>query len=123
MSKNIQSFPAEVADVIGGGGPGSHGPATGYTYALDLCTNDGTVRVAGASPSVERYPDTIDVTPLKPGTMVTAYQYAKDLVLIGTRELPYFRPCTGGNGLSLLQTIQAMSPIEKAALRSALGVT
>jgi hypothetical protein len=122
MSKNIQSFPAEVADVIGPGGPGGHAPASAYTYAVDLSTNDGVVRVVGAFPSVERYPDTMDVTPIKPGTLVTAFQF-RDTVVLGSRELPYFRPCTGGGTSNLIQQVMALSPSEKAALRAALGVT
>lgn len=121
--KNIIPCPVEITDVIGGS-PTSHGPASQYKYAGLISTQRGTIQLADLVPKVDRYPDTIDVRPIQPGTLAPAFLVG-DTLSLAWREIPYFAPCgpADSGSESMIAAIQSMTPDQKARLRAALGMT
>lgn len=90
MRDLVKSYPAEVVAVSG---PAGHGPASGYTYTLDVTMDDKTRQFAGVKPNTERWPDALtDVVPIRVGTLVGVFIVGNKIVM-DARELPYLRPC------------------------------
>jgi hypothetical protein len=90
---NIAVYPAEVVEVNGSPkGPFQAGPATSFTYTVDVVKPGGVQRVHNVKPNVQRWPDIIKVTPILPGTAVLVFDIEGNIVMCD-REHPDFTPC------------------------------
>ena len=78
-------------------GPTAPGPASGMAYTMVVNTATGARTVEGIVPVMERWPDEIDVMPIKPGTFVMVGT-VNGRWQLGARELPAFRVRGGGGG-------------------------
>jgi hypothetical protein len=90
----IDVYPAEVVEVNGSPtGPYPAAPASTFRYTVDVVKPGGVQRVTNDNPNCQRWPDSIKVTPILPGTAVLVF-CIEDKVVMADRELPDFTPCT-----------------------------
>ncbi len=93
MSENVRCFPAAIIAVNGSAkGPWAPAPASHFLYDVEVTTDEGTKVFRGCAVSEERYPDSIDCTPIRIGALVTVFVIGSRAV-VGGRELPYFKDC------------------------------
>jgi len=127
MPTLVKSYPGEVVAINGTStGPWAPAPATSFTYHVDVTMDDQVRRLENIKPNCERWPDSLNVSPIAIGTLVTVFTVGTAHVL-DARELPHFAPCSQSRpslspGQGLIAAVNAMDDAEKAALRKALGL-
>lgn len=108
-------------------GPPSHGPASTMSFAVYVNFPDGPQKVTGLKPVSQQWPDDIDVTRLKEGTVVLIANVAGQLQMTATM-IPYVEPCPGvsdnlpGQLANLIGLIKSMTPSQKAIVKQELGL-
>lgn len=127
----IESYPGEVVAINGSEtGPWPPAPASSFTYDVNVCLPGGMQLKQGCKPNVERWPDELNSTPIRIGTLVTVYVIG-DKVVMADRELPFFAPCPPPGGTSrgstllireLIAAVKSMDWTQKAELRRALDL-
>lgn len=91
---NIAACPAQIIAINGSStGPWAPAPSSTFEYDVEVITEAGSKIFRGCSVSEERYPDTLDCTPIRIGSLTTAFVIGTTRCIIAGRELPYFKAC------------------------------
>jgi hypothetical protein len=93
-----------------------------------VCLPGGMQLKTGVKPNVERWPDELNTTPIRIGTLVTVYVIG-DKVVMADRELPFFEPCpapgaraaSGLRSEEVLDAVRHMRPEQREELRRLLA--
>lgn len=127
-SQKVATYPCLIT-AINRGAALPHGPASGYSYDIIMNYEGGGVKLTDVAPEVQRWPDTMDVVPLKVNSMTMVGVLEGTVTGLLTAELPYVEPCGQSSGSVIQDQIAgfiglayAMTPGQKAQLRGAMGL-
>lgn len=94
--RNVECYPAEVVAVrVNGGAPQPNtppGPASSFTYDLDVTMDNGVQRFEGVSPGQDRIPDELDSVAIESGTLVNTFLVG-GVIVMDARERHHYTPC------------------------------
>lgn len=123
----LACYPSLVLGVTAG--PADHGAASAYSYDVWVNSPAGGQKYTGVTPTVQRWHDTQDVTPLAPNTMTIMGSVDKEYVGLLTRELAYVTQCSQSRGdvlqgqiAQLIGLIRSMTPAQRAAVKMELSL-
>lgn len=126
--QKVATYPCLIT-AINRGAALPHGPASGYSYDILMNAPQGALSLTDIAPVVQRWPDTMDVVPLKVNSMTMVGVLEGTVTGLLTAELPYVEPCGQSSGSVIQDQIAgfiglayAMTPGQKAQLRGAMGL-
>jgi hypothetical protein len=91
----VKVYPAQVFAVNGSPkGPYAPGASSTFRYTLDVTMDDSVKRITGCAPPAQsRWPDTYDMWPHLPGSVVFVYRVGDKMVMKDPENVPATAEC------------------------------